>query len=198
MPTSHKCNVCSKTFSGKSILTRHLKLHGNEKPAFECEDCGKLFQSKNNLDRHSKQHLYPKIPLDKPDEARLKRSTEADQLHKNQQKTNKNIDKVWLDVKSAEAKGRKLGGELWRACLTLTWGQYSGQSFKWLLENDVGWVVWTLAEFSVNGEQNKLLAWQKERLLELAKEFPLVMCHVEKRIAGPKVGFFVFFLKRLI
>ena len=41
------------------------------------------------------------------------------------------------------------GGELWRACVRLTLGQYRDKSFRWLLENDVGWTVLLLSEFIV-------------------------------------------------
>ena len=94
----------------------------------------------------------------------------------------KAVDPGWLDPKNAEAAAKTSGGELWKGQLVITFGKYAGQSFRWLLENDVGWVVWLLAEYCQQGEKNELLKWQKERMLELVKEFPSVMCHLDKRL----------------
>ncbi|KAH3808487.1 hypothetical protein DPMN_136843 [Dreissena polymorpha] len=44
----------------------------------------------------------------------------------------------------------------------MTFGKYRGQSFKWLLENDVGWTAWLLAHYIVVGEKDPLMKWQKQ------------------------------------
>lgn len=61
----HICSVCSKRFSQKSSLIRHLKIHNNIKP-FSCPTCGKTFGTRlygfmlsiiySNCDRHKLQH----------------------------------------------------------------------------------------------------------------------------------------------
>ncbi|XP_064463853.1 zinc finger protein OZF-like [Ornithodoros turicata] len=52
----HVCEVCSKRFSGKHNLGRHLKtVHGGERE-HECPVCGYAFQHKHNLQRHLKLH----------------------------------------------------------------------------------------------------------------------------------------------
>ena len=89
------------------------------------------------------------------------------------------IDPVWLDPNTAEAEARRSGRDLWKAQLRLTFGKYANQSFKWLLENDVGWVVWLLAEFHLKGEKSDCLKLQKERLLEFANEFEVVRCALD-------------------
>lgn len=91
------------------------------------------------------------------------------------------VDDVWLDPITAEAKAKTLGHDLWRSQLVLTFGKYAGQTFKWLLENDVGWVVWLLAELLRSGEKNEYLRWVKEQLQEFVKEFSVVQVHVDKK-----------------
>ena len=49
------CDVCSKTFKKSNDLTRHLRIHNNERP-FECEICYKKFTLKCTLDRHVETH----------------------------------------------------------------------------------------------------------------------------------------------
>lgn len=71
---------------------------------------------------------------------------------------------------------------MWKGQLVITFGKYAGQSFRWLLENDVGWVVWLLSEYCQKGEKNELLKWQKEQLLKFVREFPSVTCHLDKRL----------------
>ena len=50
-----KCNICSKVFSSKSSLRRHVKTHTGEKP-FTCLTCGKKFFQKYDLVRHKVAH----------------------------------------------------------------------------------------------------------------------------------------------
>ncbi|KAL1246680.1 hypothetical protein QQF64_034388 [Cirrhinus molitorella] len=94
----------------------------------------------------------------------------------------KAVDPSCLDSEKAEAAAKKAGGEMWKGQLVVTFGKYAGQSFRWLLENDVGWVIWLLSEYCQKGEKNDLLKWQKERLLQYAREFPPVTFHLDKRL----------------
>ena len=55
---SFKCDFCEKKLTKKSNLNRHLKIHTGEKP-FQCEFCEKKFTLKGNLTRHLKAvHSY--------------------------------------------------------------------------------------------------------------------------------------------
>ena len=49
----HECSLCNKTFTEKSNLTRHMKLHAPKE--IECDVCGKSFTFKQQLNSHPKQ-----------------------------------------------------------------------------------------------------------------------------------------------
>jgi len=173
----HECDVCHKRFTEKSNLTRHIKLHGPKE--HNCSMCGKVFSTKPLLCSHMKTHLYPSIPLYKQGQARLQCSDAATAVA---QASRKVVDRTWLDPQQAEAAAKKTGGELWRGQLVISFGKYAGQSFRWLLENDVGWVVWLLAEYRQKGERSEQLKWQKERMLEYVQDFPSVTCHLDRKM----------------
>ena len=182
-----KCQVCGRIFTVKSNLTRHLKTH-SDTPAFKCSECSKVFNLKQSLDRHKKTHLYPVIPLYNPNEVKLQRTKEAETVA-NQNTKETVVDNVWLKPETAEAEAKRQGGDMWQTCVRLTYGQYKGQSLKWLLENDVGYVVFMVASFQVNGEEDPLMSWQKQTLLDLVQQFPLVMDKIDKRVKRMKVRF---------
>ena len=177
----YECNKCHREFYVKSNLTKHFKTH--EEKLLQCPGCSKKFTLKQNLNRHSKQHFYPAIPSFKSGEARLKCSQEATHVAGRSYKTP--VDNEWHPEK-AESDARGISGSLWRSSLVIQFGKYSGQSFKWLLENDVGLVVWLLDAFSIHGEKCSSMLWQKERLLEFVNEFPSVKCHLDNKL---KVSF---------
>ncbi|CAH1266842.1 Hypp3588 [Branchiostoma lanceolatum] len=144
-----------------------------------CVECGKGFAQKAHLDNHRLLHLRPSIPLYKKGEARLQASDRAETVAKN---PNKVVEPAWLDEGKAEAAAREAGGELWRGQLHITWGQYADETFKWLLKNDVGYVVFLLVPYCMDGEQSPLLKWQKQRLLELVRNYQEVSCLLDKRL----------------
>ncbi|XP_072140171.1 uncharacterized protein [Dermacentor andersoni] len=50
-----KCHLCPQSFSRRSLLIRHLRVHSGEKP-FQCASCSLSFSQKAHLDRHLLVH----------------------------------------------------------------------------------------------------------------------------------------------
>lgn len=49
------CSVCDKTFTNRYCLTRHLRIHIDER-VYECHTCEKRFNDKSNLIQHVRIH----------------------------------------------------------------------------------------------------------------------------------------------
>ena len=54
-----KCKVCEKSFSEKSSLNRHMVVHTGERP-HQCKICKKSFSTKGNLNAHMVVHTGEK------------------------------------------------------------------------------------------------------------------------------------------
>ena len=102
---THQCNVCSKTFTEKSNLTRHRKIHAVARETFTCNVCGKSLATKPSLVNHQQQHHYPHIILYWPGEATLKCTNEAKSVAAAPSAI---IDPTWLDPKTAEAVAKRV------------------------------------------------------------------------------------------
>ncbi len=131
----HRCSVCDKTFTEKSNLTRHLKIHAVARETFDCDVCRKSLSTKSSLVSHQQQHQYPNIVLYRQGEARLQCTEAAKSVAEAPSTVD---DPTCLDPKTAEAMAKKSGVELWKGQLFIVFGKYAGQTFRWLLENDVG------------------------------------------------------------
>ena len=99
--------MCDKTFTEKSNLTRHLKIHAVARKTFDCDVCSKSLTTKSSLVSHQQQHQYPNIVLYRQGEARLK-CTEAAKSVSEAPSTV--VDPTWLDPKTAEAMAKRSGG----------------------------------------------------------------------------------------
>lgn len=178
---ANRCKTCGKTFTNKSNLTRHEKIH---EPAsawmVKCLVCDKSFSDQSHLNRHASVHKRPNLRMYNAQEARLAASEDAKEYAQSNTKTP--IHKVWCVPSSAEHEARKAAGEEWRSKLVITFGKYLGKDFQWLLENDVGWVIWLLHQYQTQGEVNPLLKWQKEQLLQYVRMFQAVNCHLERKM----------------
>ena len=52
---NYQCSTCQKTFTQKSHLTVHQRIHSGAKPHM-CSICGKQFSVKSNMKKHLKMH----------------------------------------------------------------------------------------------------------------------------------------------
>lgn len=72
----------------------------------------------------------------------------------------------------------------------LQFGKYKGQTFKWLLENDLGWVTGVVAVFECKDKEipNNPHSANKFRLVEYVRMFPEVTHHMleKKKIVAEK------------
>lgn len=55
----YKCSECSRTFSQKIHLLRHLERHEDVRTVYPCSICSRTFTRKDNLQQHEK--LYHNI-----------------------------------------------------------------------------------------------------------------------------------------
>lgn len=185
----HKCPECGQKFGVMPNLTRHRKTHSEK--MFRCEKRGERFTLIQGLDRHSKQHAYPNIPVYRAGEAQMKNTEKGNQIW-NLAQDEEVADKLWWDPKAAEKEARQCGHELWRSEVRITFGRCEGQTFRWLLENVVGYSLWLVYQFIQSGESNPSMRWQKEQLLELVNGYPILIKELDIR---KNVRPFLFILK---
>ena len=74
-----KCNRCNKSFSNRTTLDIHKRIHTGEKP-YKCCFCDRSFAQGGNLNKHMKNHgsmPIPKSPVKKPRQPKKRVQTAA-------------------------------------------------------------------------------------------------------------------------
>ena len=183
MANTYKCPVCGREFNTKSNMTRHKLTHQSEaEKRFACDKCGQRFNLKQGLDRHVKVHQKkdnaPIIRFFESGVSILKATDAANSYAKFAESTKIVVNNEWMDPVTAEATAKAKAGEEWRGEVHITFGRYINKSFRWLLQNDVGYVKWLLGQHATTKEFNPLNLWIKETLWQFAEQFPAVMHHV--------------------
>ena len=116
-------------------------------------------------------------------EARLKNTEEGDRVWKLEK--DKVVDKVWRDPKTAKIEAKKTAQELWRTELVLTFGKCAGQTFRWLLENAVGYTLWLVDQFiqhacgvfNCRGQRKRYCHLRKSEGIAPRRCLPIVPSH---------------------
>ncbi|XP_059210103.1 uncharacterized protein LOC131988962 [Centropristis striata] len=70
--------------------------------------------------------------------------------------------------------------------LVLTFGRYTGRTFKWLVENDVGYVKYLVDRHVKESQRPEKRGineeWLKDSLLKYVELFPPISCHLERNV----------------
>lgn len=57
-----ECPVCSKGFTEKFNMKRHMQIHSQSRPKYICNECSKSFAWKDNFIRHKKAAHETNVP----------------------------------------------------------------------------------------------------------------------------------------
>ncbi|XP_030237288.1 uncharacterized protein LOC115561396 [Gadus morhua] len=137
--------------------------------------------------------LYPTVPLDRQ-QCVLKATKEARAFHR-PKGFQASAGPKDLQMACDEAKRRcrlvtttRPSKKLYLGQLVIPFGKYAGQSFMWLVANDVGYLKYLLDRHIAESQDpgrtggTRENDWVKDCLLRYVEFFPSVSCHLEKNV----------------